>query len=68
MDTSPVNPLTGDDLHDEAAEFVDKLHVARRGARKAARSGNPAKSGPARQALADIPGVIRATYIEEAGR
>lgn len=62
------NPLTGKPLRDEAAEYVTKLREARAGAKKAARSGNPAKSGPARTALVHIPGVIRATYIQEARR
>lgn len=60
------NPLTDEELRPEAVEFVEKLRTARNGAKKAARSGNPAVSGPARKALADIPGVIRATYIQEA--
>jgi hypothetical protein len=62
------NPLTGEPLRDDAAVFVTKLRKARAGARKAARSGNPAKSGPARKTLVDIPGVLRATYIQQASR
>lgn len=62
------NPLTGKDMRPEAVEFIDKLKEARRGAKKAARSGNPAVSGPARKALVDIPGVLRATYMQEAAR
>jgi hypothetical protein len=67
-DGNVINPLTEKPLRSESAEFVTKLREARSGARRAARSGHPAKRAEARRALTDIPGVIRATYMKEASR
>lgn len=65
MDNQIINPLTGKPVSKERAEFIATLREARAGAKKAARSGNPAVAGPARKALVDIPGVIRATYMQD---
>lgn len=61
-----LNPLTDEPLSEEAAEYVEKLRTIRRNARKEARSGNPAKSGPARNVLYHTPRMIAAVYTKEA--
>lgn len=41
------NPITGEPVGKDAAEYIGQLRTVRRHAKKAARSGNPAKRGPA---------------------
>lgn len=62
------NPLTGEPLRDEAVEHIEKLRTVRRNARKAARSGNPAKRFPALNVLIQVGPAIEAVYRSEATR
>jgi hypothetical protein len=63
-----MNPLTGEPLRDEASDYVDQLRQVQRNARGHARSGNPAKRHPARVVLARVPRLLRALYVQEAGK
>lgn len=63
-----TNPFTQKPCSDELAEFVTKVREVRRNARKAARSGNPAVSGPARKVLAQVGPTLAAGYMREVGR
>ena len=63
-----VNPITGKKLRKEAAETVRQAREARCNARRAARSGNPAKRADAMSVLRAAPRVIRAIYAQEANR
>lgn len=49
-------------LSPAAAEYVDQLREVRRGAKQAARSGNPAKRIPAQAVVAQCGELIAATY------
>lgn len=60
------NPLTGKPLSRKAAKHVEQLRTVRRNARKAARSGNPAKSAPARRVLSQVGPAIAAVYRSQA--
>lgn len=62
------NPLTGKKMSREAAAYVEQLRTVRRNAKKAARSGNPAKRYPAVTVLAQIPHLLAATYRQDALR
>lgn len=62
------NPITGEPVAKEAAEYIGQLRTVRRNAKKAARSGNPAKRGPALKALVQVPGMIRAVYRQDAAK
>lgn len=65
--TSDVeNPLTGKPMNREHAEYVGQLKEVRRNAKKAARSGNPAKRGPAVKVLAQVGPMIGQTYGQDA--
>lgn len=67
--TTVINPLHPKEkpLTKEAAERVTEAMEARRGAKVAARSGNPAKRIPARKMLKDrvFSTYIRAVYVRE---
>jgi hypothetical protein len=62
------NPFTGKDASKQVEEHVEKLREIRRNARKAARSGNPAKSAPARRVLDHVSPSIAAAFRSEDGR
>jgi hypothetical protein len=63
-----MNPLTGEPLRDEAADYAEEIRQVQRAARKDARSGNPAKRHPARVILARCPRLLRALYVQEVGK
>lgn len=63
-----LNPLTKEPLSPEGAEYVQKIREACRGARRAARSGNPAKRVPALTVLRAAPRILAALYRKEANR
>lgn len=52
---NPKNPLTGQHLTDAQVERLAQYRTIRRNAKKAARSGNPAKRGPAVDVLNRLP-------------
>lgn len=60
------NPITNEPVSKGIAKLIHQAREARRGARKEARSGNPAKRFPALKALKDIPDYIRALYVQDA--
>lgn len=62
------NPLTGDDMTRDGAAYVEQLRTVRRGAKAAARSGNPAKRFPAYRVLAQIGPMIGVAYRTDAKR
>jgi hypothetical protein len=68
MSAKVINPLTGKPLRADAAKHVQKLRTVRRNAKKAARSGNPAKRCPAEQVLRQVGLAIGAVYRSEATR
>ena len=59
--TKRINIITGAPLAPWQVERLDALREVRRDARKPARSGNPAKSGPARKILLAVPHAVRLT-------
>lgn len=61
-----VNPYTDEPLSDADAEYVAKVRVARINARKAARSGNPARRAEALGVVAAAPRLIRAVFAKDA--
>lgn len=63
-----LNPLTNEPMNTAEAEYVGQLKEVRRGAKKAARSGNPAKRGPALAALSRIGAMIGQTYGQDAAK
>lgn len=63
-----LNPLTGESLRPEADSYVSDLRQVKRNARKAARSGNPAKRVPAKVVLARVPHLLSALYVQEVGK
>lgn len=63
-----LNPLTNKPLGSDAAKQVKHLRTIRRNARIEARSGNPAKSYPARRAAVVAAALIRKVYVREARR
>lgn len=66
--TETLNPLNGTPLSEDGAELVKKLRKVRRNARRAARSGNPAKSADARKALGTVRDTLSALYWREASQ
>jgi hypothetical protein len=62
------NPLTGDDMTADGAAYVEQLKTVRTGAKKAARSGNPAKHFPGRGVTAQVGHLIGAAYRADAKR
>jgi hypothetical protein len=62
------NPFTGKPVGEEAAAYIETVKTARRNARKAARSGNPAISGPARVIVRTAPRMVATVYRTEVGR
>ena len=60
-----INPYLGKPMRLKAADVVRQAREARRGAQEEARSGNPAKRIPARQALQDIPRFIDGVYRQD---
>ena len=66
MATRPKNPLTDKPLTDRQIERVELLRTIRRRAKVAARSGDPAKRGPARRVLAQVPAEIVRVYRDGA--
>lgn len=61
-----INPITKRQLKKHPAEYVEELRAVRRGAKKKARSGNPAIRAQAEQVLDEVPGMIRTVYLREA--
>lgn len=61
-------PPAPGELRPEAAEHVEKLREIRRNAKKAARSGNPAKRIPAQRVVDQVGPAIAAVYRVEARR
>lgn len=59
------NPINGQRMKRRNAKRVEALREARRGARKWARSGNPARRAEGRKGLIDIPNAIRQLYIND---
>jgi hypothetical protein len=62
------NPFTGQDVTPKVEEYIEQLRTVRLNARKAARSGNPAKREPARRVLSQVGPAIEAAYRSEIGR
>jgi hypothetical protein len=55
-------------LSTKEERYLLSLRAARKGARRAARSGNPRKRVEAEDALARIPVMIRETYVDSIRR
>lgn len=61
------NPLMpGRLLTKDEVKYIKDLRKVRSGARKALRSGNPAKRAEAAKALVQTPVMIRRVYLENA--
>ena len=56
------NPLTGEKLPKDKAEYVRTVREARANARREMRSGNPAKRAAALVVYSTAPRIIRAVY------
>jgi hypothetical protein len=63
-----INPVTGDPLPKDKAEYVLQCRQARANARREMRSGNPAKRAAAAVVYRTAPRIIRAVYTQEARR
>lgn len=66
--TKILNPLTAEPVADDVAEYIGQIHEVRRNAKKASRSGNPAKRYPAIRVLGQVPHLIGAAYRRDAVR
>lgn len=62
------NPLTGEDMTAGGAVYVEQLQTVRTNARKAARSGNPAKRFPGRRVSAQVGRLISEAYMADVRR
>lgn len=74
-ETSPLRrflekfrPAQSELLSPNEAAYVEQLREVRRGAKQAARSGNPAKRIPAQQVVVQCGELIAATYRAAAHR
>lgn len=63
FDDNPKNPMTGQPLTDLQVERVEQYRTVRRNAKRAARSGNPAKSAPAKSVLERLPAAFVDLYL-----
>jgi hypothetical protein len=57
-----INPLTDEPLTERQITLLDKIRDGQRIARIEARSGNPAKRGPARAFLRLVPRLRKRVY------
>lgn len=62
--TNVRNPINGKLLPGQASSYVKKARKARNGARKALRSGNPARRAEAQKVYDEAPGLIRRVYLK----
>jgi hypothetical protein len=62
---SVTNPYNDNDIDGEPSKKVRALRKARGNARRATRSGNPAKRAEAQSALDQIPGLINGVYVQD---
>lgn len=62
------NPYTRRDASPKVEAYVEQVREVRRNARKAARSGNPAKRAPAQRVLGQVGPAILAAFRSEVGR
>lgn len=60
-----MNPLNDKPMNAEHGVHVGKLKTIRRNAKKAARSGNPARRAPAERVLARVGSEIGYTYGQD---
>jgi hypothetical protein len=63
-----VNPLNGEPLDKDKAGYVLACRAARNNARRALRSGNPARRAEAAVVFVTAPKLIRTLYRQEAAR
>jgi hypothetical protein len=61
-----INPLSGEALSPDRADFVRELRTVRRGARNAKRSGNPAKRAEAQKIEVMAPAMVATVYKQDA--
>jgi hypothetical protein len=61
--TNVRNPFNDELLPGQASAYVKKARKARAGARKALRSGNPARRAEAQKVYDEAPGLIRRVYL-----
>jgi hypothetical protein len=61
-----INPLTERKMSKDMSKLVLQSREARRGAKKAARSGHPGRRAEAQRVLQEIPKFIRTLYVQDA--
>lgn len=57
-----INPVDGEKVTGDTSRYIRKLRRVRINARKAMRSGNPAKRAEAARVAADAPELVRSAY------
>lgn len=62
------NRVTGEPVSNDVAAYIVQLRTVRSNARRAARSGNPAKRGPALRVLSQVPLAIDAAYRQDTSK
>ena len=61
-----INPINGHEItKKKRVEFITQAREARANARRAMRSGNPAKRAEAAKVYIGAPGLIRQSYIDD---
>lgn len=60
-----INPVDGEKVTGENSRYIRKLRRVRNNARKALRSGNPAKRADAAKVYVEAPELIRAAYRKD---